>query len=211
VLADYLAQLRTLATDLHLAAPSELASLLALPGVVVEGNAAALEPADGEIISGAIHAALDRLHEFRVREGEAMARELAQLCDALETSMAAVAERAPLVVSEYRTRLHSRIADILRDAGLAVSDLDLVREVGVFADRSDIHEELTRLRSHIEQFRALIVAGESAGRTMEFLCQELNREVNTIGSKANDVEIARCVVDGKGSIERIREIVQNIE
>jgi uncharacterized protein (TIGR00255 family) len=211
VLTDYVAQLRTLASELHLAPPGDLASLLALPGVVVEGSATALTPEDGEIISTAVHAALDRLHEFRVREGDAMARELSQLCDALESSMTAVAARAPLVVQEYRARLQSRISDILREASLSVSDVDLVREVGLFADRSDINEELTRLRSHIDQFRSLIAVGESAGRTMEFLCQELNREVNTIGSKANDVEIARSVVDGKGSIERIREIVQNVE
>jgi uncharacterized protein (TIGR00255 family) len=117
----------------------------------------------------------------------------------------------PLVVEDYRARLQSRITEVLRGAGLSVSDVDLVREVGLFADRSDIHEELTRLRCHIEQFRALIAGSESAGRTMEFLCQELNREVNTIGSKANDVEIGRCVVDCKGSIERIREIVQNVD
>jgi len=211
VLTDYVAQLRSLSTELHLGPPGDLATLLALPGVVVEGSATALSPEDGEIISNAMHAALDKLHEFRVREGDAMARELSQLCDTLDASMVAVAKRAPLVVEEYRTRLQSRISEILRGAGLSVSDVDLVREVGLFADRSDINEELTRLRSHLDQFRSLIAAGESAGRTMEFLCQELNREVNTIGSKANDVEIARCVVDGKGSIERIREIVQNVE
>lgn len=211
VLSDYVAQLRSLASELHLSPPSDLTTLLALPGVIVEGSSSSLEPEDGEIIARAMHAALDRLHEFRVREGEAMSRELSQLCDALETSMANVAVRAPLVVEEYRSRLQSRIDEILRQAGLNVPAVDLVREVGLFADRSDINEELTRLRSHIAQFRGLIAAGESAGRTMEFLCQELNREVNTIGSKANDVEIARCVVDGKGSIERIREIVQNVE
>jgi len=211
VLSDYVTQLRTLATELRLSPPGDLAALLALPGVVVEGCASSLTPEDGEIIARAMHAALDRLNEFRVREGDAMARELSQLCDALEASMAAVATRAPLVVQDYRARLQSRISEVLRGAGLNVPDVDLVREVGLFADRSDINEELTRLRSHIEQFRSLIAGGESSGRTMEFLCQELNREVNTIGSKANDVEIARAVVDGKGSIERIREIVQNVE
>lgn len=211
VLTDYVAQLRTLASDLHMTAPSDLASLLALPGVVVEGSASPLSPADGEIVARALHAALDRLNEFRVREGEVMARELSQLCDVLEAGMTAVAARAPLVVEEYRVRMQSRIADLLREAGLEVPAVDLVREVGLFADRCDINEELTRLRSHVEQFRGLITEGDSAGRTMEFLCQELNREVNTIGSKANDVEIARCVVECKGSIERIREIVQNVE
>lgn len=211
VLGDYVAQLRILASELHLEAPRELSALFALPGVVAEGSATPVSPADGEIISLAMHAALDKLHEFRVREGEAMSRELSQLCDALEAGMTSVAARAPLVVAEYRTRLQGRIDEILREAGLNVPAVDLVREVGLFADRCDINEELTRLRSHVEQFRALIASGESAGRTMEFLCQELNREVNTIGSKANDVEIARCVVDCKGSIERIREIVQNVE
>ena len=211
VLAGYVSQLRTLASELHIAAPSELASLMMLPGVVTEGAATALEPADGEIIARAMHAALDQLHQFRVREGEAMARDLSQLCDGLESGMTSIAGRAPLVIQEYRTRLHSRITEFLRDEGLSVSDVDLVREVGLFADRCDINEELLRLRSHVEQFRGLISSKESTGRTMEFLCQEMNREVNTIGSKANDVEIARSVVECKGAIERIREIVQNVE
>ncbi|MBL8848210.1 MAG: YicC family protein [Planctomycetaceae bacterium] len=211
VLGDYVAQLRTLAPELHLTAPGDLSALLMLPGVIVEGSASPLEPSDGAIITQAMHGALDQLQEFRVREGAAMAAELSQLCNVLEAAMAQIATRAPLVVEEYRVRLQTRIAEILREARLNVSDIDLVREVGLFADRSDIHEELTRLRCHVEQFRSLIAGSESSGRTMEFLCQELNREVNTIGSKANDVEIGRCVVDCKGSIERIREIVQNVE
>ena len=211
VLAAYATQLRTIASELHMAPPSELAPLLMLPGAVSEGGATALEPSDGEIIARTMHEALDRLHEFRVREGEAMTQDLTQLCDSLETGMTSISGRAPLVVQEYRTRLQSRISEILRDDGLSVSDVDLVREVGLFADRSDINEELLRLRSHVEQFRGLITAKESTGRTMEFLCQEMNREVNTIGSKANDVEIARSVVECKGFIERVREIVQNVE
>lgn len=211
VLSDYVAQLRAVSSDLNVSAPADLTSLLMLPGVIIEGSSAPLEPSDGAIIMQALNAGLDQLHEFRIREGAAMAHELSQLCGVLEAAIGQIALRAPLVVEEYRVRLQTRIAEILREAGLGVSDIDLVREVGLFADRSDIHEELTRLRCHIEQFRSLIAGSESSGRTMEFLCQELNREVNTIGSKANDIEIGRCVVDCKGSIERIREIVQNVE
>lgn len=211
VMRDYVRQLRAIASELHLPPLGDIAPLLTLPGVVVEGSAARLEPADGALIQQALSAALDRLQEFRAREGEAMAQELSQLCAALEASLAAIRARAPQVVEAYRQRLTTRIEDLLREAGLSASGVDLVREVGLFADRSDINEELTRLGSHLDQFRSLITGRESTGRTMEFLCQEMNREINTIGSKANDVEIARSVVHCKNSIERIREIVQNVE
>jgi uncharacterized protein (TIGR00255 family) len=210
-LREYWAHVRRVADEMHLPPPSDLSTLLPLPGVIVESNAVLLDPSEWPVVQDVLNAALDRLNEFRVREGASMSAELSQLCGQIEAAAEQIAARAPQVVDEYRQRLHERVSDWLREAGAALSPGDLIREVGLFADRSDINEELTRLRSHLEQFRSLIDRTESTGRTMEFLCQELNREINTIGSKANDVEIARRVVDTKGAIERIREIVQNVE
>ena len=211
LLRGYLRQLQQIAQELELTGPIDPAPLLALPGVVAEGAAAQLSPQEWPLVEQAVRTALDRLQEFRVREGASMAAELSQLCGTMESNLIEITGRAPLVVEEYRQRLRDRINEALREAGVSVGDADLIREVGLFADRSDINEEITRLRCHIEQFRTLIDNDESTGRTMEFLCQEMNREVNTIGSKANDVEIARRVVDTKAAIERIREIVQNVE
>jgi uncharacterized protein (TIGR00255 family) len=211
VLQEYWAHVRKVADEMHLPPPSDLSALLPLPGVIVESNAALLDQSEWPVVQDVLNAALDRLNEFRVREGASMAAELSQLCGQIESAAEQITARAPQVVDEYRRRLHERVSEWLREAGAALTPADLIREVGLFADRSDINEELTRLKCHLEQFRTLIDGPESAGRTMEFLCQELNREINTIGSKANDVEIARRVVDVKGAIERIREIVQNVE
>jgi uncharacterized protein (TIGR00255 family) len=210
-LREYWAHVRKVADEMHLPPPSDLSALLPLPGVIVESNAALLEQSDWPVVQQALHAALDRLNEFRAREGASMAAELLQLCGQIEASAQQIAARAPQVVEEYRHRLHERVSEWLREVGATLAPSDLIREVGLFADRSDINEELTRLRSHLGQLRSLIDGAETAGRTMEFLCQELHREINTIGSKANDAEIARRVVDTKGAIERIREIVQNVE
>ena len=211
VLCAYLAELQQVADAVHLPAPSDMAAVLALPGVVAESGRTALEESDWPIVQTALNQALDRLTDFRRQEGRAMADEFDSLCGVIEDYTARVAERSPQVVAAYRQRLHDRIAELMENTAGDVDDADLVREVGLFADRSDVNEELTRLRCHVEQFQELIASSEPAGRKMDFLCQEMNREVNTIGSKANDVEIARIVVDAKAAIERIREIVQNVE
>jgi uncharacterized protein (TIGR00255 family) len=210
-LRGYVLKLRRAAAELQIAEPADLGPFLALPGVVSEGGASLLSHDEWPLVEQVLGQALDRLQEFRTREGASMAQELSQLCGSMESQLVEITGRAPLVVEEYRQRLRDRINEALREAGVTVNDADLIREVGLFADRSDINEEITRLRCHIEQFRVLIDGSESTGRTMEFLCQEMNREINTIGSKANDVEIARRVVETKGAIERIREIVQNVE
>jgi uncharacterized protein (TIGR00255 family) len=210
-LRGYVVKLRRAAAELQSAEPSDLGPFLALPGVVAEGGASLLSADEWPLVERALGQALERLQDFRTREGASMAQELSQFCGLMESHLVEIAGRAPLVVDEYRLRLRDRINEALRDAGVTVNDADLIREVGLFADRSDINEEITRLRCHIEQFRALIDSSESTGRTMEFLCQEMNREINTIGSKANDIEIGRRVVETKAAIERIREIVQNVE
>jgi uncharacterized protein (TIGR00255 family) len=124
-----------------------------------------------------------------------------------------VETRAPHVVQEYHTRLTQRVGELMAKAQLQVSEHDLIKEIAVFADRCDIREELTRLRGHLEQFETVIAAdnGEPAGRTLDFLAQEMLREANTIGSKSNDAGISQRVVQAKSIVDRIKEQVQNVE
>ena len=159
----------------------------------------------------AVESALDGLHQMRVEEGEAMAADLEANCGQMVASLDEVQRRAPLVVEAYRARLEERLNRILAEIDVSVEQADVLKEVGLFADRCDISEEITRLRSHLDQFRATMQSDESSGRKLEFLTQEIVREVNTIGSKASDVEISRHVVEMKAAAERIREMIQNVE
>ena len=129
----------------------------------------------------------------------------------MTTCLDRIERRAPAVVEDYRTKLSDRLKRALADAQVPLDPADLIKEVGLFADRSDISEEIVRLRSHLDQFQATMKLPESAGRKLDFLTQEMFRETNTIGSKANDVEIAREVIEIKTAVERIREMIQNVE
>jgi len=153
---------------------------------------------------------------MRRTEGEALTQALLGHVDEIARVVESVAERAPDVVAEYRDRLVARVQDLVSQAGLTVTEADLVREVAVFAERSDIAEEINRLRSHVEQFRAMAAADQPGnadkppGRTLDFLIQEMQREANTIAAKANDLSIAHQVVGLKGEIDRMKEQIQNI-
>lgn len=211
VAASYAEQAKRLGQELGLIPPAELASLLPLPGIVDEGDFRSVEESDWPLIEKVLSGALVRLQEFRQAEGDVMAAELASQCAEVERCAGLVAGRAPGVIRDYRERTISRVQELLQGTGVKLEETDLVREVSLFADRCDITEELMRLRSHLQQYRKLIQAEGSQGRKLEFLGQELFREVNTVGSKANDVEIAHLVVDMKAAVEKMREIIQNVE
>lgn len=211
VAASYAEQAKRLGQELGLIPPAELASLLPLPGIVDEGDFRSVEESDWPLIEKVLSGALVRLQEFRQAEGDVMAAELAAQCAEVERCAGLVAGRAPGVIRDYRERTISRVQELLQGTGVKLEETDLVREVSLFADRCDITEELMRLRSHLQQYRKLIQAEGSQGRKLEFLGQELFREVNTVGSKANDVEIAHLVVDMKAAVEKMREIIQNVE
>jgi uncharacterized protein (TIGR00255 family) len=190
----------------------QLASLLTLPGVVREPSAEFDQiESQWPLIEAVLTEALSQLAKMRIDEGRAMAADLAVNTRAIAAELAAVERRAPNVVAAYRDRLSERLNKLLADLGVRIEPADIVREVGIFAERSDIAEEIVRLRSHLEQFDAAVAAEESSGRKLEFLTQEMFRETNTIGSKANDGEIARHVIEMKTAIERIREMIQNVE
>ena len=154
-------------------------------------------------------AALAAFDRMRLAEGEHLAADLAGRIKEMEGVVKKIAKRAPVVVTAYAAALRSRIAAL----GLTLADDDerVAKEVLLHADRCDITEELTRLSSHFAQFRAFLQGSEAAGRSLDFLAQELNREINTIGSKANDVEIAHQVVALKSALEKVREQIQNFE
>lgn len=211
-LASYRQQLAQLMTEWHSSAEAPVASLLALPGVVEDTF---LRSADAQqdwpLIRPSIEHALANLTKMRGDEGKAMAADLRANCTAIATELASVEGRAPQVVESYRARLEERLKKILAEHQAHLDPADLIREVGIFAERSDISEECVRLRSHLEQFEVFMGERESAGRKLDFLTQEMFRETNTIGSKANDVQIARHVIEMKAAIERIREMIQNVE
>jgi uncharacterized protein (TIGR00255 family) len=189
-----------------------LAALLTLPGVVDDASAKAIDAvADWPLVERVLQAALENLGRMRSSEGRAMAADLTANCRAVAASLERVERRAPLVVEDYRNRLYERLRKVLAELQVTLEPADLIKEVGLFADRGDISEEIVRLRSHLEQFQATMELPESSGRKLDFLTQEMFREANTIGSKANDVEIARHVIEIKTAIERIREMIQNVE
>ncbi len=188
------------------------ACLVALPGIVE--NAAPRRPDCQKLwqqIAPALQSALEQLHEMRRQEGQSMTSDLRENCRQIREQLAVVQSQAPEVARNYAQRLRERINQLLVEYPVTVSETDLIREVGIFADRCDISEEVVRLQAHIEQFDASVNSGQSDGRKLEFLTQEMLRETNTIGSKANDREISRSVVEIKTAIERIREMIQNIE
>ncbi|HYF95715.1 MAG TPA: YicC/YloC family endoribonuclease [Symbiobacteriaceae bacterium] len=158
----------------------------------------------------AVAAAVDSLIAMREREGANLKQDLLVRADHIEELGRAVAQRAPQVVDEYRGRLAKRLEDLLGQSGV-IDPQRLAQEVAIFADRSDITEEIQRLSSHLSQFRSALGGGDAVGRKLDFLVQEIGREINTIGSKANDATITNHVVACKSELEKIREQVQNIE
>ena len=161
------------------------------------------------VIRSALAEALRGFAAMRAKEGEALLIDFITRLNTLRVHVDAIAARAPQVTAGYREQLLAR----LRQAGLEldVNDERVLREIALFADRCDVTEELTRLRSHFEQFTALVKSGGEIGRKAEFILQEIGREVNTIGSKANDLAISRAVIELKNELERVREQMANVE
>jgi uncharacterized protein (TIGR00255 family) len=194
--------------------PREVAveHLLALPGVIRDADSTSdYAESAWPAVRATLSEALGRLAGFRADEGRAMAADLQSNCELIGAELDKVASRAPLLVENYRNRLHERVSALLQEYQVTLEPGELIREVSIYAERSDISEEIVRLRSHLEQFAAIAAGAESAGRKLEFVIQEMFREVNTIGSKSNDVDIARCVIEMKTAIERLREMIQNVE
>lgn len=192
----------------------DLTALLALPGVLkASPEIDNLVESSRPVLIDLVEKAVVKLKAMRKHEGQALATELDRQLAEMQRLVDQVTGRAPAVVEEYFLRLKQRVGELLSKAELDVGKDDLLREVAVYAERSDVAEELQRLRGHIDQFRSVLAEddGKPAGRTLDFLTQEMLREANTIGSKSNDAAIARAVVELKSAIDRVKEQVQNVE
>ena len=198
--------LKAEAPDLH--DDITLSSVLRYPEVLKQEDVQSL---DEELTKGleiALNGALDKLNEMRAVEGQKLKDDMLARVATIENLVAEIATRAPLIAQEYREKLTARVKEYLE--GAQIEESRLLTEVAVFTDKSNIDEELTRLRSHIEQFRSIAEEG-IVGRKLDFLVQEFNREANTTCSKSNDVTITRAGLALKNEIEKIREQVQNLE
>jgi uncharacterized protein (TIGR00255 family) len=213
-LQSYARQLRELSDSLGLAdhGASLLGQVLTLPGVVPEPASSTFNvDEEWPLVERVLQEALKRLHTMRLEEGRSMAQELLQMRDHIAAELERIRAQIPRVSVLFRDRLYDRVRNLLSELDVQIDRSDLIKEVAVFAERSDIAEEVVRLVSHLDQFQEIVNEPESAGRKLEFLTQEMFRETNTIGSKASDVEISRHVVEIKGTLEKIRELVQNLE
>ncbi|MFL5331392.1 MAG: YicC/YloC family endoribonuclease [Gemmataceae bacterium] len=190
-----------------------LGQVLALPGVTIDSGSASAHVADEwPVLEQGLGEALARLQRMREEEGLHMVRELKAQREQIIGFLGEVRKLEPGVVQAYRDRLRERVATLLEGTKAELSDDDLIREVTVYAERSDIAEEVVRLDSHLQQFAEILDGkDESPGRKLEFVVQEMGRETNTMGSKAGDVAISRLVVEIKSVLEKIREMIQNIE
>lgn len=196
----------------HLGRPLEPtpADFLRQPGILEIGEAEDIDPEEAwQAISPALDQALANLNAMRAEEGGHLREDFLARIGHLMTFTQLIADHAPARPARQRELLMKRLSDLALP--LELEDERLVREIALFADRCDISEEITRLHSHFAKFQGYIDALEPAGRALDFLCQELFREFNTIGSKANDAFIAQTVVDAKTELEKLREQIQNIE
>ncbi len=213
-LTSYVRQVREIAKSLNLPNQGEalLGQVLALPGVVAEpASQTGHLHDDWHLIEKALLQALDQLQGMRREEGKAMAVELLAYRDTIARHLGVIKTLAPQVVHQFRDRLLDRVRGLLHEVDVQIDRDILIREVSIFAERSDIAEETVRLATHLDHFQEIMKEEESPGRKLEFLTQEMFREANTIGSKASDVGISREVVEIKGTLEKIRELIQNVE
>jgi len=192
-----------------LAGEVDVSTVAALPDLFTWEHTAMSDEESWSLVKAVVEKACDNMNLMKDREGKALTRDFDGRLSAIRKQLDTVSERAPLRPQEAKERLVARIKPLLDD--VEMDPIRIAQEVALLADRLDCTEECVRLAAHLDQFRHLIDNSELAGRKLNFLLQEMNREANTIGSKANDVEIGRAVIVMKEEIERIREQVQNVE
>ncbi|KAB2954479.1 YicC family protein [Heliorestis acidaminivorans] len=206
---QYYQSLKELAEELSLPSDFSVHQFINLPEVITLTEEEEDLEALSELASKAAQKALDSLLSMRINEGTVLYEDLLNRIELIKDLTEKIKERAPLLVGEYRQKLQERLKEYLDQ--IPVDEQRVAIEVALFADRVSITEELVRLWSHLEQFEKALNLKEPVGRKLDFIIQEMNREVNTIGSKANDLEISRHVVNFKSELEKIREQVQNVE
>ena len=209
VAAKYVQQLREMAGRLGISPELSLSEIVRLPGVLVSKTAETVAEDIWPVLQTALAAALQQFVAMRSTEGSHLREEMEARLNTIESLATQIAEKAPAVPEHQRAVLRQR----LEQAGLPLplDDERLLKEIALFADRTDISEELSRAASHLKQFRTYLASDEPVGRSLDFLVQEFFREFNTMGSKCNNVEIAHHVVSAKTELEKIREQIQNVE
>ena len=209
VARQYVSALKKLQRDLHLAGNIDIGLLASFKELTTFASPPIPPVVVRKIIDHVLPSALKTLNRMRQREGHALTRDIMRHIRQVRRNVATIKRRAPNVVQHYIQRLHERVVHVTKDC--TADDARIAQEIALFAARCDISEELTRTASHLNQCQALMETGGEVGRTMNFLMQELNREVNTIGAKGNDLDVSQQTIAIKGSLEKIREQLQNIE
>ncbi len=210
----YLALLTDLRRKLKLAGSPDVGLVAGFPNVIKPAELAVEDRGAVRAVEQVLTRALKAVAGMRVHEGRALERDLSARVDEIERHLAAIRRRLPDIIQEYAARLRGRVTRLLEGTGEGKDRIDpsrLAQEVALLADRSDVSEELTRLDSHLEQFRGFLRKSEPVGRSLDFLLQEINREITTIGSKVGDVAVTQEIVAVKAELEKVREQVQNVE
>ncbi len=207
--AEYLERLYLLEKTFALRGADKLALVAKFPDVITVEKAQQEEELIWDALSPALDEAVEKFVAMRTQEGENLKNDILSKGEHIRELLTVVKERSPLVVQEYQEKLNNRLKELL--GGVEIDPQRLATEVAVFADRGCVDEEMTRLESHLGQLRTILEGGGQVGRKLDFLVQEMNRETNTIASKANDLTIVQTTIEMKSEIEKIREQVQNLE
>jgi len=191
--------------------PLTPAVIASIPGALETGAGSALRPADWRVVKQAVEQALDALDAMRGREAAHLVKDLLRITKSMRTTLAAVQKHVPKALAEQQQKLRDRVDALLADREIKLDAATLAREVALIADRSDIVEEITRLRAHLDEFDKLLAQDGEVGRTLDFLSQEMLREANTMGSKSQNIELSKRVIALKADIDRLKEQVANLE
>lgn len=205
----YYNELKGLKKHLGLQEAISIKDIVSLPGVVKNDVAEACVSQYWPQVKSAVGLAIKRLVKDRAKEGRSLYRDLASRSKRIASLLSVIRSRAHLNIEEYRRRFAERIKDLTGGNDVNIGRLEM--EVAIFAKNSDISEEITRLQNHLVNFNKTIAASDEIGKKLDFIAQELHREINTIGSKASDFKISKCVIEIKGEIEKIREQAKNLE
>ncbi len=209
IVKEYIEALRSVRDEFGLTDDLSLSNVLRIPDAFTVIKTETDEEQLWEDIRQTTEEALEHFISMRENEGARMKQDILSRLDKIEQWVGVVEERSPLTVEEYRKRLYDKMCEVLNSTN--IDENRILMEAGIFSEKTAVDEETVRLRSHIAQFRSMLESGEPVGRKLDFLVQEMNRETNTIGSKVQDIEVTRIVVDQKSEIEKIREQIQNIE
>ena len=209
IVKEYIDAMRSVKDEFGLVDDLSLSNILRIPDAFTVVKTETDEEQLWEDISSTAEEALEHFISMRENEGERMKQDVLSRLAKIEEWVGVVETRSPMVVEDYRKRLYDKMCEVLSSTN--IDENRILMEAGIFSEKTAVDEETVRLRSHIAQFRGMLESGEPVGRKLDFLVQEMNRETNTIGSKVQDIEVTRIVVDQKSEIEKIREQIQNIE